>query len=71
MKEVYLVGAFSHFDMEIKELIGVFTTEEKAKQGKEEAIKRLDKEDYEEIVFYIRKVEVDQLLKSYLIEKEW
>ena len=53
---LYLLGIYSHYDMEIDDIVGVFTTREKAQQVIKDFSNKIDNIEYE---FYIKEIELD------------
>lgn len=67
---LYLVGIYSHYDMEIDDIVGVFTTREKAQQVIKDFSNKIDNVEFE---FYINEFKLDdtefleQNINSYMI----
>lgn len=53
---LYLVGIYSHYDKEIDDILGVFTTKEKAKKVITSYTDKIDNVEFE---FYIKELELD------------
>ena len=53
---LYLVGIYSHYDKAIDDILGVFTTKEKAKKVITSYTDKIDNVEFE---FYIKELELD------------